>query len=304
MLLVGAAAFVCGGTDAVNAVSPAVASGSISLPRAARLAAAAELGGGLAATLFFPNLAEAVSHLTASVADTAAALLAVVVFASLAWRAGLPTSESHALVSALWGAAAATGNLSSGAWPRVILGLCLSLPVSAAAGYLAARLSKRAFRRREVGRLTPIGFLLLSGISHGVQDAQKFSGLLLAMPQTIPAAAARWIPPLLMALGTLLGGRRTVETVRAAAGGVSRTAAVGAECASGCLLLAGSALAFPLSTTQVKTAALIGAAKAGGARGDKSAAGRLLLAWGITFPAAAALGWLFRTLFGFLAEVF
>ena len=57
-----------------------------------------------------------------------------------------------------------------------------------------------------------------------------------------------------------------------------------------CLLLA-TAGGLPVSTTHTKTCAVMGAGAAGGGKVDRRIAGRMVLAWLLTFPACALLGY-------------
>ena len=59
-----------------------------------------------------------------------AALFAIVVWATAAWYFGIPTSESHALIAGLSGAAIALqgglGGINGSEWMKVLYGLVLS----------------------------------------------------------------------------------------------------------------------------------------------------------------------------------
>jgi len=112
-LLVLAVIFVNGWTDAPGAIATAVGSRAISFRRGVWMAAACNLIGAAAACVCFPAVADTVGELVAfssaraAVAALNAALLSIVLWAVAAWRFGLPTSESHALLAGLSGAALA-----------------------------------------------------------------------------------------------------------------------------------------------------------------------------------------------------
>ena len=99
-------------------------------------------------------------------------------------------------------------------------------------------------------------------------------------------------------LGTLSGGWRIVETMGMR---ITRLQPVGGFCAetSGALALFGaSALGIPVSTTHTITGAIVGAGVSASRRVSAvkwGVAGRIVWAWVITMPAAAALaaGFLF-----------
>ena len=144
-----------------------------------------------------------------------------------AWRFGIPTSESHALVAGISGAAAALeGSLSCirwDCWSKVILGLVMSTTAGFCAGRLAhgrlraVKASPRTLRVAQLPGAAAAAFL------HGAQDGQKFIGVFLlgtALAQGRADEGAFVIPLWLMglcagfmALGTLMGGRRIIDTV-------------------------------------------------------------------------------------------
>ena len=138
-LLVTAVIFVNGWTDAPNAIATAVGSGAMSFRRAALMAALCNFAGVALASLLFPAVAATVeelvhfAHGTQAVTALCAALMAIVVWAVSAWRFGLPTSESHALLAGLSGAALALGSadLNGPAWIKAIGGMLISLGIYA-----------------------------------------------------------------------------------------------------------------------------------------------------------------------------
>jgi len=169
-LLVLAVIFVNGWTDAPGAIATAVGSGALSFRRGVWMAAACNFLGAAVACLCFPAVADTIGELVAFAhpgqAATAlnAALLSIVLWAVAAWRFGLPTSESHALLAGLSGGALALGagaaQLSPGAWLRALAGLALSLPAGVAAG----RLFRQALRERYPGITTVIAAQRVSSI--------------------------------------------------------------------------------------------------------------------------------------------
>ena len=104
-LLVLAVIFVNGWTDAPNAIATAVGSGALTFRRGVWLAAACNFAGAALACLCFPAVADTMGELVAfsdlggAAAALNAALLSIVLWAVSAWRFGLPTSESHALLA-------------------------------------------------------------------------------------------------------------------------------------------------------------------------------------------------------------
>ena len=108
-LLVLAVIFVNGWTDAPNAIATAVGSGSLTFRQGVWLAAGCNFLGAAMACLLFPAVAATVEDLIvfpggdeAALTALCASLLSILVWAVLAWRFGLPTSESHPYSGAGW----------------------------------------------------------------------------------------------------------------------------------------------------------------------------------------------------------
>lgn len=297
LLLLTAVIFVNGWTDAPNAIATPVASGVLPFPAAAAMAAACNLLGVVCSAA----VNDAVARTLYSIADfgphaltaLTAALASAVLWGVAAWRFGIPTSESHALVAGLTGAALAlgAGRLRLAPLALVGLGLALSLALGAALGRLAGRLLPKGrpgfYRKGQVAGAALTAFL------HGAQDGQKFLGVLaLALTlgaggYAVPTWAAFWCAGC-MALGTLLGGRRIIDTVGRKMVLLTPRSGFAADLGCAAALALCTALGLPVSTTHVKTAAILGA----GASPDGKVAGSLGLAWLLTFPLCGGIAFL------------
>ena len=298
-LLVLCVILVNGWTDAPNAIATAVGSGALSFRPAVALAAACNFAGVALACLCFPAVAATMENLVrfsspqATQAGLCGALLAVILWGVAAWRFGLPTSESHALLAGLSGAALALGaDIQTSAWVAVGAGLVLSLPAGVVAGRAVCRGLGRIPHNPIQGQRWAAA---LTAFLHGAQDGQKFLALLL-MTQGVSAAR----PPLTlllltactMALGTGLGGRRIVEKIGHELAHLTPTQGLAADLGTGVVLGVCSALGLPVSTSHANVAAICGASphpKAG-------VVAQLLLVWIFTFPACMGLGYVFARL--------
>ena len=282
---------VNGWTDAPNAIAGAVVTGALSFRRAVLLAAVCNfLGGGPEA---------------ASLA-LCAAMGAVVLWAAAAWRWGIPTSESHALVAGVSGAAAALeGDLSCIRWQKwglVLLGLVLSTALGFWAGRWAEELTHRRRWPEQVCLALQIPGAAGSAFLHGAQDGQKFLGVFLlgvALAQgrqgAEPGPVPLWLVVLCalgMGAGTGMGGRRIIDTVGRDMVSLGPREGFSADLAGILCLALATALGLPVSTTHTRTAALLGAGWAGGRRADWRVVRSVALAWLCTFPGCLGLGWL------------
>lgn len=312
VLLTLAVLLVNGWTDAPNAIAGAVVTGALSFRRAVLLAAACNFLGVLCVTAVNASVAETVYAIAsfgggtgAALTALCAAMCAIVLWAAGAWAFGIPTSESHALVAGISGAAVALeGDLSCirwGLWGKVLAGLVLSAALGGAAGYLARRglenlhASPRALRLAQVPGAAAAAFL------HGAQDGQKFMGVFLlgaALAQGRGDVETFVIPLWLMALcagtmaaGTLMGGRRIIDTVGRDMVRLGPKEGLSSDLGGAFCLLCATVLGLPVSTTHARTAALLGVGLAGGGPVDWGVARRLALAWLLTFPGCAAIGY-------------
>ena len=316
--LTAAVVLVNGWTDAPNAIAGAVATGALSFRRAAALAAVCNLAGTLLAAIGSAPVAETLYTIASFGGDSrlalcalCAALTGIVAWGVLAWRFGVPTSESHALVAGVSGAALAmpggAANLHAGAWGRVGLGLLLSVGLGLALGRWWSRRmrgwrrSPAFFRRGQMAGAAAMALL------HGAQDGQKFIGIFLL--GTALAAGGRaegrisiplWLAVLcagLMALGTLAGGRRIVDTVGRDMAVLTPKSGLAADLGAACTLLLCTLGGLPVSTTHVKTTAILGAGAVEGGPINRRVVWSVCMTWLFTFPGCGALGFLLTRLF-------
>ena len=316
---------VNGWTDAPNAIATCVSTRSIG-PRAAILMAAAlNFLGVLVMSVLSPKVAMTIYNMVdfggnaheASVA-LCAALFAIVVWATAAWYFGIPTSESHALIAGLSGAAIALHGGLSGInpqeWVKVLYGLGLSTLLGFASGFGAVRATEAVFgrgdRRKSAGFFK--GAQVFGGAAmafmHGAQDGQKFIsvfllGLFLSSGQDTTGAFAipLWLMVLcsiVMGLGTSIGGYRIIKSVGMDMVRLKPYQGFAADtAAAGCLLLS-SVTGIPVSTTHTKTTAIMGVGASKRLSAVNWALVRdMVLTWVLTFPGCGLLGYLTAKLF-------
>src|SRR5690606_35061012 len=108
-------------------------------------------------TMFNATVAQTIYKMVAfggnahnSLVALCAALVAIVLWSTAAWFFGIPTSESHALIAGLTGAAIAVQRGLSGInpdeWIKVIYGLLLSTFIGFSFGYLITKLIVYLFK--------------------------------------------------------------------------------------------------------------------------------------------------------------
>lgn len=245
-----------------------------------------------------------------------AGLIGGIIWNLLTWLLGLPSSSSHALFGGLIGATVAglgwagvnwngDGSKLDGVVGKVIMPALMSPVIAgvvAAVGTwiiyrvtvgVAKRFTDNGFRWGQIGSAS------LVSLAHGTNDAQKTMGVITlaliaagdwsdtkSVPFWVKAACA-----LAIALGTYLGGWRIIRTLGKGLVEIAPPQGMAAESASAAVILASSHLGFALSTTHVATGSILGSGVGKpGAQVRWRVAGRMVLAWLITLPAAAVVG--------------
>ncbi len=328
VVLTLAVILVNGWTDAPNAIATAISTRAIAPRPAILMAAVFNFLGILVMTLVNKTVAQTIYNMVdfgpnaheATVA-LCAAMVAIVLWATAAWRFGIPTSESHALIAGITGAAIAMhgglAGVNGSEWVKVLYGLVLSTALGFAMGYVVVKIielfCKRVDRRRtrEPFRYAQIGGAAAMAFMHGAQDGQKFMGVFLlgvALNQgqttTNTFAIPFWLILLcsiVMGLGTSIGGYRIIKAVGMDMVKLEKYQGFAADAAGALCLLASSLTGIPVSTTHTKTTAIMGV---GAARRLRSVnwgiAVEMVLTWVLTFPGCGIIGFLMAKLFVWL----
>lgn len=160
--------FVNGWTDAPNAIATAVSTRVLRPNIAIGMAVVMNFLGVLVMTYFNAQVAETISNIVTfdsggsfrvSQIALAAALFSIVVWTVAAWYFGIPTSESHALIAGLTGAAMALGGLhavNGEEWLKVLIGLVVTTLMGFIGGFLITKLIVWLFRdtqRRKANKI-------------------------------------------------------------------------------------------------------------------------------------------------------
>ncbi len=319
---------VNGWTDAPNAIATCVSTQAMS-PKAAILMAAVfnflgvfvmtMVNASVAATVF--KMVDFNGNSQEALVALCAALFAIVTWATAAWWFGIPTSESHALIAGLSGAAIALHGglegINGSEWIKVVYGLGLSTVLGFVFGWVTVKIVENICRN--IDRRKTLGFFKGGQVAggaamafmHGAQDGQKFMsvfllGIFLAKGQAdvtdfqIPI----WLMILcsaVMALGTSIGGYRIIKAVGMDMVKLEKYQGFAADLAgAGCLLLS-SVTGIPVSTTHTKTVAIMGV---GAARRlsnvNWGVVKEMVLTWVLTFPGCGVIGFLMAKLFMWL----
>lgn len=314
--------FTNGFHDTANAMATSIATGALKPKVAVALSAALNLVGAFLSIEVALTVSNKVVNIQGSDGAPVAALMGTpiltIVFAGLVggilwnlatWLLGLPSSSSHALFGGLIGAAISALGLSGVKWDGVISSIIIpAVAAPVVAGLVAAVGTRLIFRtvekvpeerRDRAFRWGQIGSASLVSLAHGTNDAQKTMGVITlaliaygswtnleAIPFWVKAACA-----IAIAAGTYIGGWRVIRTLGKGLVEISSPQGMAAETASAAIILSSSHLGMALSTTHVATGSILGTGVGRkGAQVRWGVAGRMVIAWLITLPAAAAVG--------------
>ncbi len=236
-------------------------------------------------------------------------LVGAILWNLVTWLLGLPSSSSHALFGGLIGAtfvfAGADAIRFVTVVGKVLVPLFLSPVVAGVvavtATWLAYRISTRG-SRRTVNRgfqAAQVVSASMVALAHGTNDAQKTMGVITLTLITVGLLPAGSAPPMwvvvaagvAIAVGTAMGGWRIIRTLGHRISHIESPQGFAAETSATAVILSAAHLGFALSTTQVTTGAVLGAATGRrGATVQWGMAGRMLVCWLLTLPAAAVVG--------------
>lgn len=325
VILVLGVILVNGWTDAPNAIATCVSTRSISAKNAIIMAAIFNFLGVLVMTMINKTVAQTIFNMVDfggdpknSLIALCAALFAIVLWATAAWAFGIPTSESHALIAGISGAAIALqggiSGINGAEWMKVIYGLFMSTILGFGLGYLVVKfiefICKGIDRRKtkSVFQGTQIAGGAAMAFMHGAQDGQKFMGVFMlgmflanGQSNVTDFEIPFWLMvlcSLVMALGTSIGGYRIIKTVGMGMVKLETYQGVAADSAAAVSLLVASVLGIPVSTTHTKTTAIMGV---GAAKRLSSVnwtiVKEMVAAWILTFPGCGVVGYLMAYIF-------
>ncbi|MBQ7545369.1 MAG: inorganic phosphate transporter [Clostridia bacterium] len=320
-LLILGVVFVNGWTDAPNAIATCVSTRCMPARAAVLMAAGCNLLGVLVMTRVSAGVAQTIYSIADFGGDRGrarialcAAMTAIVLWAVAAWAFGIPTSESHALVAGVSGAAVALGGfgaLHGAAWGRVLFGLVFSAVLGFASGFALVKAVARLFRNVRLApaqrffRAAQIFGGAAMAFMHGAQDGQKFIGIFL-LGISLSGGSSGFAVPLwlmllcasVMGLGTSIGGYRIIKSVGMDMVRLEKYEGFSADVAGAFCLLVSTVTGLPVSTTHTKTTAIMGVGAARRVHGVRwSVARDMAAAWLLTFPGCGAVGYLTALLF-------
>ncbi|HTQ10498.1 MAG TPA: inorganic phosphate transporter [Fimbriimonadaceae bacterium] len=315
--------YINGFHDTANAIATVVSTRVLTPLMAIAMAACLNFVGALVATNVAKTIATGILSSPSFATETTvlAAILGAIVWNLITWRAGIPSSSSHALIGGLIGAALVHGFTLASRLPhgptsivdwsgilnKVIYPLIASPIAGALIGYgvmwliqvIFANLHPRnaglAFRRLQLVSSAAMAF------SHGQNDAQKSMGIITLALMTHGIVAQQKNPHIpmwvivccatAMGLGTSAGGWRIIRTMGHKIIRLEPVNGFAAETSGAAVILTASHFGMPVSTTHCIAGSIfgVGAAKRLSAVRWQVAI-NMVVAWIVTIPAAALFG--------------
>nr|WP_300047433.1 inorganic phosphate transporter [uncultured Nocardioides sp.] len=295
--------------DAANAIATSVSTGALKPRVALAMAAIMNFVGAFLGQKVAHTVSDTINPGSGShgLVIVMCGLLGAITWNLVTWWLGLPSSSSQALIGGLVGAAVAAGTTAN--WDvvveKVVLPMLISPVIAFTLGFALMVAIMWIFRRANPGRANR-GFKMAQTVSaaamalgHGLQDAQKTMGVIFLALLTGGYVAEGDPLPLwviftsaaAISLGTWSGGWRIMRTLGRRIIHLDPARGFAAESvASGVLYTTAYVFEAPISTTHTITSAVMGV----GATKRLSAvrwgvARSILIAWVLTFPAAASV---------------
>jgi PiT family inorganic phosphate transporter len=235
-----------------------------------------------------------------------ATLIAACTWDLMTWYVGLPTSSSHALMGGLIGAALVKAGISSLIWKGILttvafifisplLGLLLGLVFGSAVHW--AFWKKTPSQVDHIFRKGQLLSAALYSLGHGSNDAQKTMGIVAGLLFSAGMLDHFYVPLWVrlsccgaIALGTMFGGWRIVKTMGQKVTKLKPVDGFCAESAAAVSIYVASFLGVPVSTTHTITGGIMGVGSLRRLTAVRwGVAGRILWAWILTIPCAAAI---------------
>jgi PiT family inorganic phosphate transporter len=238
-----------------------------------------------------------------------AGLIGAIVWNLVTWYFGLPSSSSHALIGGYAGAALAHAGMDAILWgPKwrdtllfifiaPLIGLVLSHVLMILVFWLFRGFSPNRIDNwfRKLQLLSAAFF----SYSHGANDAQKtmgiITGVLLTSGVIKEFVVPRWVifaAHAAIALGTLSGGWRIINTMGGRLTRLKPRSGFCAETAAGFSVILATIIGKPVSTTHTAAGAIAGVGSIQRLKAVRwGVATNIVWAWILTIPASAGVGW-------------
>ena len=329
-ILISAVMFINGSSDVPNAIATCVSTRSLTPKKALIIASIFNSLGILIMTFISSKVAETVFNIvnfgdspTNNLITLCSGLIGIVIWCLAAWALGIPTSQSHALIAGISGAAIAlNGNISGinfEEWKKVLYGLIIVNLLAFFLGFIITKSIEKICKnidRRKTNKFfknAQIFGAVTTCFMNGAQDGQKYMAILLlgamlssGKTQELSGfSIPMWLIfycSIIMALGTIIGGMKILKTIGTKVTKVEKYQGTSADLASSICLIGCSILGIPVSSTHTKNSAVMGVGLSKRVSNvNWNTAKNMVITWIFTFPCCGLLGFIFTK---FLINIF
>ncbi len=304
--------FTNGFHDTANAVATTVGTRALQPRVAVAFSAILNLLGAIVTTqLLNAKVANTIGDLVAPERGVALSMIIAALFGAISWnlitwRAGLPSSSSHALIGGLIGMGLTAYGVEAVIWGKVypvFIALVTSPVVGFLIAYVVAVLLLNLLRRARPSQANGVfrKLQLFSGgfvsFSHGANDAQKTMAIialaLLSSNHLEEFVVPTWVvlvAALAISLGTWAGGWRIIRTMSSRIIRMKPVDGFAAETVGAAVIQVATSWGLPVSTTHVVSSSVMGVGATRRLSGVRWGVARSIVwAWVLTIPASAAL---------------
>ena len=323
--LMTAVMFANGCSDVPNAIATCVSTRSLDAKKGFILAVVFNSLGIFVMTLISSKVAETVfnivnfgSNTTQNLTALASALVGIVLWSIISWHFGIPSSQSHAMLAGISGAAIAIQGsfkgIDLGEWKKVLYGLFFINILAFIIGYITTKLIEKIcinMDRRKTNRFfkkTQIAGAAATCFMNGAQDGQKFMAIFLlgialshGVSETISFSIPLWLIiycSFIISIGAVVGGIRIIKTVGTKVAKIEVYQGTAADLSSAICLFLSSVVGIPVSSTHTKNSSVMGVgASKRFSNVNWKVAKSMVLTWIITFPCCGMLGYIITKIF-------
>ncbi len=301
-------------TDAPNAIATLVGTKVMPFRKAAKLSAAFNFIGIIVMSFINISVAGCISSMVDlsdrenGIIVLVSAMISVIIFALVAMKFGIPTSETHGLIAGLTGSAVAIygwKSVSLAEWMNVIIGLVWSILGTLVIGILISKIAKKWMDKTNQKQIQKWQIIGCCGMSfmHGAQDGQKFIGILIlffsliknvSIPQNIVPWDYVWIilyVAVIMWMGVSIGGKKIVDNIGGELVKLDNKQALLSDITTVFTLFTASMTGIPVSTTHAKTMSIIAIGQNNKNKMDRARVLSICKAWFWNFPISGLIGY-------------